>query len=322
MTIQKKLFLFFMLALFASSPFFSASKTFRFGSNIITSIFDENLYPGDPVFLKLLVESPFIKNEINAHVEIIENKTGKRIRSAKMYNLEEGNINPTTKTLFVGLPLSTYLSPGSYTMQIDFQSNALNERLLIPFSLKEKTFVQETIPLDPVNTAIKTDDSPQRMAQIDNLNAVLNTINLEAKNTIEAFMQPVHSTRRTSFFGDRRTFAYSNGKSETNLHFGIDFGVPIGTEIFACASGKVLMSEMRNSTGWTIVIEHFPGLYSLYYHLDKMLVKKDDFVQKGDLIGLSGKTGLATGPHLHWEMRLLAEAVNPDYFVERFDLFK
>ena len=77
------------------------------------------------------------------------------------------------------------------------------------------------------------------------------------------------------------------------------------------------MSEERISTGNTIVIEHLPGVYSLYYHLDTLLAGCGEFVRAGTLIGRSGNTGLSTGPHLHWEFRVNGEAVSPDWFVGR-----
>jgi murein DD-endopeptidase MepM/ murein hydrolase activator NlpD len=132
---------------------------------------------------------------------------------------------------------------------------------------------------------------------------------------------PSKLTRRTSFFGDRRIYKYTNGRSETSLHNGIDFGIPLNTPVCACGAGKVIMSEYRISTGWTIVIEHLPGLYSLYYHLNNISVETGTMVKAGDDIALSGNTGLSTGPHLHWEMRLLGEAVNPDFFIETFSIF-
>ena len=131
----------------------------------------------------------------------------------------------------------------------------------------------------------------------------------------------VRATRRTSFFGDRRVYAYVGGGSSTSLHYGIDYGIPTGSEVSACGAGRVVMAESRISSGLSVVIEHMPGLYSLYYHLDSMNVKVGDMVKSGDKVGLSGSTGLATGPHLHWEVRLNGEAVNPDFFTEKSFLY-
>jgi murein DD-endopeptidase MepM/ murein hydrolase activator NlpD len=130
-------------------------------------------------------------------------------------------------------------------------------------------------------------------------------------------MPPVASTRRTSFFGDRRVFKYSNGTSDTSIHAGVDYGVPTGTIINACATGKVILARDRIVTGKSVVIEHAPGIYSLYYHLDSIGVQEGSLVYAGALIGFSGSTGLATGPHLHWELRVNTENTDPDAFVSR-----
>ena len=78
------------------------------------------------------------------------------------------------------------------------------------------------------------------------------------------------------------------------------------------------MAENRISTGYSIVIEHLPGLYSLYYHLSELKVEEGQMVKQGELIGKSGATGLATGPHLHWEIRLNGSAVVPEFFLNDF----
>jgi murein DD-endopeptidase MepM/ murein hydrolase activator NlpD len=71
------------------------------------------------------------------------------------------------------------------------------------------------------------------------------------------------------------------------------------------------MAKHRLLTGFSIVIEHLPGVYSLYYHLDKIDVKEGQMAGAGQKIGESGFTGLATGPHLHWEVRVAGNAVEP-----------
>jgi murein DD-endopeptidase MepM/ murein hydrolase activator NlpD len=191
----------------------------------------------------------------------------------------------------------------------------------LPFTVMQKEFIRETIALDERNTAIQTDSSPQRASQIDTLNQVLAAKKSDAVFQQGAFTPPVSATRRTSFFGDRRVYAYSTGRTSTTEHYGIDYGVPTGTPVFAAGAGRVALAENRITTGWSVVIEHLPGLYSLYYHMDSLAVKAGQMVKQGEEIGKSGATGLATGPHLHWEMRLNTTAVNPDMFLGDFSFF-
>jgi murein DD-endopeptidase MepM/ murein hydrolase activator NlpD len=76
------------------------------------------------------------------------------------------------------------------------------------------------------------------------------------------------------------------------------------------------MACERITTGNTIVLEHLPGVYSLYFHLDQIFVEEGDWVEQKQEIGLVGNTGLSTAAHLHWEIRVNGVAVNPDSFLE------
>jgi len=105
------------------------------------------------------------------------------------------------------------------------------------------------------------------------------------------------------------------GESDTTLHNGIDYGIPIGTDVMASARGRVVIARYRIVTGNSVVIEHLPGLFSIYYHLDSIAVSEGAIVEAGTLLGLSGVTGLATGPHLHWEVRVSGESADPDAFL-------
>jgi murein DD-endopeptidase MepM/ murein hydrolase activator NlpD len=135
--------------------------------------------------------------------------------------------------------------------------------------------------------------------------------------SIDAFVPPVTSTRRTSFYGDRRIYEYVNGRTDTTIHAGIDYGVPTGTRVMACAAGRVVLARERIVTGNTVVLEHLPGLYSLYYHMNSITVSENSIVEAGAILGESGSTGLATGPHLHWEIRVSTEYADPDAFLGR-----
>jgi murein DD-endopeptidase MepM/ murein hydrolase activator NlpD len=204
-------------------------------------------------------------------------------------------------------------NPGNAIIRVNSEAVSVLE---IPITISARNFVAEVIELNPVLTGIRTDPDPKRTEESNKLWAILSTNGSQIYHA-GFFVPPVSSTRRTSFFGDRRVYKYSNGTSDTSIHAGVDFGVPKGTSVSACAAGKVVLARMRIVTGNSVVIEHAPGIYSLYYHLDSISVKEGDMVYTGAQIGLSGSTGLSTGPHLHWEIRVSTENTDPDSFISR-----
>lgn len=332
----------FLFTLLIFLPFFSFSQDkkgyFFEGKDdySVSVIYNKTINPGDAVFAKLTLTSKKFKSKLKkteGKIELYKNfgikDKEKKLSGSKMYNLDTSknkyrkNILKNSVSFFSGMPLSSFaLCDGPYTLKINVTPFGKTEEyfeLLLPLCIEEKKFEEEIIPLSPKNTAIRTEVSPVRTKQINKLNEILDTANYDRVYNLESFDFPSSATRRTSFFGDRRTFAYSDGKKSTTIHHGIDWGTPIGTEVFAPARGRVVLAEWRNSTGYSIVIEHLPNLYSIYYHLDKIKVSKGKIVDKGDLIAFSGNTGLTTGPHIHWEMRLKMQSVNPEFFTENFD---
>lgn len=327
---MKKILAFFLILL----PFFafSESKRIEYDDFNLTAFYKESLQPGDAVFLRLEFETSkkkFIK-KLNpnfteaGNLEIYRvlddgNFAKKPTTKAQFYKIEKNASKKHVKASLLGsAPLSTWAKIGDYVARIEFVAFGRRGILELPFKITEKEFISETIPLNSSNTKIRTNTSSERMNQIKRLNAILDTKNYDAVYETTAFAAPTPATRRTSFFGDRRVFAYSNGKSSTSLHYGIDYGIPTGSEVHSCGRGKIVMAEDRITTGWSVCVEHLPGLYSLYYHMSSLNVEVGQMVEKGELLGLSGATGLATGPHLHWEVRLNMEAINPDFMTEDF----
>jgi murein DD-endopeptidase MepM/ murein hydrolase activator NlpD len=186
----------------------------------------------------------------------------------------------------------------------------------LPLTVGEREFPSETIDLDERNTAIRTEPDPQKVSEAEQLQAILGHAGTQIY-TEGAFTPPVNSTRRTSFYGDRRIYRYTDGSTGTSIHAGVDYGVPTGTRVSACAPGRVVLARFRIATGNSVVIEHLPGVYSLYYHLDSIAAHEDDLVAAGAILGESGATGLATGPHLHWEIRVAGENADPDALTAR-----
>lgn len=276
--------------------------------------YSETVYPGDIVYINMsfIAENQDYILPEYATVELIRLSSGKSYGKQDLYTVRQ---NPPV--MFAAIPLSTYLEPGEFSLEVHYKEASGREmKFSLPVVAESKDFVEEILYLDDTNTAIKTDNSSRRNNEINRLNNILFSVNKNSIYYTSNFVYPVESTRRTSFFGDRRTYEYTTGSSSNSLHYGIDFGVPTGTPVYACGDGKVVLVEDRVSTGWSIVIEHMPGLYSLYYHLDSTLIEEGMLVKAGEQIGFSGATGLATGPHLHWEVRFLGEAINPDFFVE------
>lgn len=112
----------------------------------------------------------------------------------------------------------------------------------------------------------------------------------------------------TSRYGTRRSY---NGSAYDTFHGGADFGGATGTPIRAAASGVVVLAEALQVRGNAVIIDHGWGVYTGYWHQTQFLVAPGQFVQRGDIIGYLGGTGLVTGPHLHWEMWVGGVQVDP-----------
>lgn len=130
------------------------------------------------------------------------------------------------------------------------------------------------------------------------------------------FWYPVEasSLRVTSSFGTRRSY---NGSAEANFHSGADFGGDVGTPIYAPAAGRIVLAGKLTVRGNAVLIDHGLGLFSGYWHMSQIAVVEGQEVKPGDVIGYLGDTGLVTGPHLHWEMRLNEIAVEPFQWIQQ-----
>jgi murein DD-endopeptidase MepM/ murein hydrolase activator NlpD len=131
-----------------------------------------------------------------------------------------------------------------------------------------------------------------------------------------SFIYPVDPStlRITSNFGTRRSY---NSGPVASFHGGTDFGGEIGLPIIVPAAGKVVLAEKLMVRGNAVLIDHGLGLFSGYWHMNGIAVQVGQAVKPGDLIGYLGDTGLVTGPHLHWEMRLNGIAVEPLQWVQQ-----
>ncbi|WP_083535827.1 MULTISPECIES: M23 family metallopeptidase [Sphingobium] len=123
--------------------------------------------------------------------------------------------------------------------------------------------------------------------------------------------RPVERLSLTSNFGVRSD--PFNGSAR--MHKGIDIPGPVGTPIYATADGIVNRAGWASGYGNLVQISHGGGLETRYGHMSKLVAAPNSYVRRGQLIGLMGSTGRSTGSHLHYEVRVDGQAINPIPFV-------
>lgn len=101
----------------------------------------------------------------------------------------------------------------------------------------------------------------------------------------------------------------------TRMHSGIDFGGGYGAAVFSAGSGTVISAGSKGSYGSTVVIDHGGGLSTVYGHLSRISVSEGQTVSSHQRVGSIGSSGLSTGPHLHFEVRVNGHAVNPQRYL-------
>jgi len=117
----------------------------------------------------------------------------------------------------------------------------------------------------------------------------------------------------TSQFGTRRDY----GQGILSYHCGIDIDGETGDVIVAPASGIVMLAEELQVRGGAVIIDHGAGVLTGYYHLSDIYAEVGKAIATGDPLGEMGSTGLSTGSHLHWELRVGGIAVNPMEWTQR-----
>lgn len=138
---------------------------------------------------------------------------------------------------------------------------------------------------------------------------------IEPKRLFEGRFDPPITGVSTAHFGERRIF---NGQPRAP-HSGMDLKAKKGTPVRAPAAGRVVLAGPLYFSGNTVILEHGMGVKTLYAHLSRVMVKTDDIVKKGQVIGKVGATGRVTGPHLHWTLKLGLARVDP-YSLTALDL--
>lgn len=221
-----------------------------------------------------------------------------------------------------------YASDSMLLLKLHDEYDDIYEKKLELTSLKSSLLAQQT-ELDNKKAGMKSDeeelakqksaiakDNKELQAQLDIMNAEADALIAEIKRLqsggdyVGGFMcWPSRASKRiTEYFGRRAE--HIPGASDN--HTGIDIGAAGGTDILAAAAGTVIAAGYKPySYGNYIMIDHGGQVVTLYGHAKKLLVKTGDVVKRGQVIGLVGTTGLSTGNHIHFEIRINGQYVNP-----------
>lgn len=316
---------FFFIILFLISVTFDISaKSIMFQSENYygTVAYNDSVTAGDAIFARMNIK--LLKNnkkksvsEPEAVLQLLKND--KKVETARFYFINQKSKRYSNPEMLCGIPVSIHLKGESgYSLKIILTTGINGETekeiilpvTILPFDINDK-IIQDTN-----NPEIFQNMNSQRLAQTERLNSILETISTANIFSLKPFILPLNEKESSVNFGSKTI--YNDELKSSYIHYGNDYNVSDGADIFSCADGKVVLAEFRTKTGWSVVIEHLPGLYSLYYHLSVLNVKEGISIKQGEKIGLSGATGLATAPHFHWEIRLNNAAVRPDFFLQDF----
>lgn len=199
------------------------------------------------------------------------------------------------------VPVGFAQTPGEYEIKVSAGGESFTGKVTV----EEREYTVQNLTIDEETVANTTGAG----ASIDYAQKITPTLYTSEKDILwdGLFIQPIEGTITTEF----GLYRYTNGSSRAERHTGIDIAAAEGTPVPASNSGKVVYAGDVISTGGSVVIEHGCGLKTYYYHLSSVDVKTGDVVSKGDIIGKVGSTGYATGPHLHFEVKLGEYALSP-----------
>jgi murein DD-endopeptidase MepM/ murein hydrolase activator NlpD len=202
---------------------------------------------------------------------------------------------------FLGADLTA--APGHHKVAVKMPDSDAEKQLKVGIRKKDYGVRRLTLPKNMVDLDAET---LQRVKKESKKMKTLWEAPSSAPLWSGPFIRPI-SGEVAGPFGQRSII----NEQPRSPHSGIDLESERGTPIRAINHGQVVLTADHFFTGLTVVIDHGGGIQSMYFHLAKITVQKGDRVAKGHIIGLVGSTGRATGPHLHWGIRMNGDRIDP-----------
>ena len=208
-----------------------------------------------------------------------------------------------------------YVAETYFSSKKPFTCTYNNKDLAQRTKVAKFSVIKKKFPFEKLNVAKKRVSLNKKdLARVRKEQAMLNKIYKKTAGLPwfdSKFQLPIDSFV-TSIYGTRRI--YNNHKK--GQHLGTDFRAKVGEVILSANKGKVVFSGDLFYTGYTVIIDHGLGIFTNYGHLSKLLVNLNEIIPKGTALGLAGKSGRVTGPHLHWGVKVNSHYIDGRSFAK------
>ncbi|MBX3000560.1 MAG: peptidoglycan DD-metalloendopeptidase family protein [Caldilineaceae bacterium] len=286
------------------------------------------LFPGQPIYLPPSIPAGEtlrfgVVTELDYPAQIVQGQTGwLSVQSRRPISLTvEWNGLPLAMAahpLLDGevrytahIPVPALLGPGPFPLDVSYPArNGVRVRHTTLIDIVSGGYPSQAINLPPDRGALLAPALVQ--AELITVTTAWSATDTPIQWS-GPFLRPIaEEYQTTSAYGIRRSY---DGGPYNNYHAGQDFGAPVGVMVTAPAAGIVALAEPLVVRGNVVILDHGRGVFTGYWHLSDILVEAGQQVDTGDLLGLVGNTGLSTGAHLHWELRIYGIAVDPMQFL-------
>jgi hypothetical protein len=211
------------------------------------------------------------------------------------------------------VPIPPTLGAGPATLGVEVRGRRGRQRVAVPIEIAPREYRERTVVIPEPKRHLVTDRDALRDGRV--VQQLLRTVSA-SRQWQGPFAAPVGTEPRASYGTPMAYVGASPVEAGMDsihgeYHRGLDYGVPVGTAVRAPAGGTVLLAGPLALTGDTVILDHGQGVISAFFHLSRVDVREGDWVAPGAPVALSGESGLAAEPHLHWAVYVLGVAVDP-----------
>lgn len=216
------------------------------------------------------------------------------------FNGKKIYFNPSQKAFRAVVGIDLFTAPGSYALEVMGAKSAERRTIVV----RKKKYPEQHLKLPKGMVEL----SPENEARVERELKLTNSLwpNETGRVWDGGFLNPREGEIAT-LFGVRRFM----NKIPKNPHTGVDVAAEEGEPVHAPNNGVVALVDDLYYSGNSVVLDHGQGIYTMFFHLSKVLVTPGQQVKKGGVIALVGSTGRSTGAHLHWGVRMQGARVDP-----------